>query len=79
MYLKIRSGVIGSSRISVSSDEDSANAEIEMFDQVLKEKSIHDVDDFNDVLNRVELGVSTEVSSVSRWLNTMFGKPSGLL
>ena len=79
MYLKIKSGVIDSSRISVSSDEDSANAEIEMFNQVLKGKSIHDIDDFNDVLNRVELGASTEVSSVSRWLNTMFGKPSGLL
>ena len=79
MYLKIRSGVIDSSRISISSDEDSANAEIELFDQVLKEKSIHDIDDFNDVLNRVELGASTEVSSVSRWLNTMLGKPNGLL
>ncbi|CAD6591427.1 MAG: Biotin/lipoate A/B protein ligase [Alectoria sarmentosa] len=79
VYLKIKSGVIDSSRISVSSDEDSANAEIEMFNQVLKGKSIHDIDDFNDVLNRVELGASTEVSSVSRWLNTMFGKPSGLL
>ncbi len=76
MYLKIRSGVIDSSRISLSSDEDSANAEKEKFDQVLKDKSIHDIENFNDVLNQVEQGAPTDVSSISRWLNIMFGKPS---
>lgn len=76
VYLKIRSGVIDCSRISISSDGESANAEIERFDQVLKGKSIHDIDDFNDVLNRVEHCASMEVSSISGWLNTMFGKLS---
>ena len=76
MYLKIRSGVISSSRISISSHEDSANAEREKFDEALKDKSIHDIDNFNDVLNGVEHGASTEASNISRWLNTMFGKPS---
>ena len=76
VHLKIRSGAIHSSRISISSDEDSANAEIETFEQVLKDRSIHEIDCFNDVLNRVEHGASVEVSSISRWLNTMFGKPS---
>lgn len=76
MYLKIRSGVIDSSRLSVSSDEDSASAEREKFDQVLKDKSIHDIDNFADVLNQVEHGASKEVSSISRWLNTMLGKPN---
>ena len=74
MYLKIRSGVIDSSRISISSDEESANAERERFDQVLKDKIVHDIDDFNDTLNQVEHSASTEVLSISRWLNTMFGK-----
>ena len=78
VYLRIRSGVIDSSRISISSDEDSANTEREKFDQVLKDKSIHNIDNFNDVLNQIEHGASTEVSSISRWLDTMFGKP-GLL
>lgn len=78
VYLRIRSGVIDSSRISISSDEDSANTEREKFDQVLKDKSIHNIDNFNDVLNQIEYGASTEVSSISRWLDTMFGKP-GLL
>ena len=76
VYLKIRSGVIESSRISLSSDEGSANAEKEKFDQVLKDKSIHDIEDFNDVLNQVGEGAPTDVSSISRWLNIMFGKPS---
>ena len=75
MYLKIRGGLIDSTRISLRSDEDSANAERKRFDQVLKGKSIHDIDDFNDVLNQTELDASMDVSSISRWLNTMFGKP----
>lgn len=76
MYLKIRSGAIDSSRISISSDGDSANAEKEMFDQVLKAKNIHDIDDFNNVLSPVQHGATTEVSNISKWLNTMLGKRS---
>ena len=76
IYLKFRSGVVDSSRISISSDDETANAEREKFDQVLKNQSIHGIDDFNDLLNRVEHGASEEVSSISRWLNTMFGKRS---
>ncbi|KAL9131928.1 MAG: hypothetical protein Q9175_006654 [Cornicularia normoerica] len=76
VYLKIRSGAIDSSRISISSDGDSANAEKEMFDQVLKAKNIHDIDDFNNVLSPVQHGATTEVSNISKWLNTMLGKRS---
>ena len=75
MYLKIRGGVIDSTRISLRSDKFAANAERKRFDQVLKGKSIHEINDFNDVLNQTELNASTDVSSISRWLNTMFGKP----
>lgn len=76
MYIKVRAGAIDSSRISISSDEDSANAEREMFDQLLKDKNIHDIDDFNNILNQVEHGALTEVSNVSRWLNAILGKAS---
>ena len=76
VYLKIRAGAVDSSRISISSDEDSANTEKEKFDRVLKDKKIHDIEDFNNVLNQVEHGASTEVSNISRWINTMFGKTS---
>ena len=78
VYLKIRAGAIDSSAISISSDEDSANAETEKFDRVLKDKNIHDIDDFNNVLTQVEHGALTEVLSISRWLNTMFGKTSSM-
>lgn len=74
MYIKVRAGAIDSSRISISSDEDSANAEREKFDKVLKDKCIHDIDNFNNILNQVESGALTEVSNISRWLNAMFGK-----
>ena len=74
MYLKIRGGAIDSSRISLSSDEDSANAESEKFGQLLKDKNIHDIDDFNNVLKHVELESLKEVSIISAWLNRIFGK-----
>lgn len=74
VYLKIRSGAIDSTAISISSDGDSANAEREKFDRVLKDKNIHDIDDFNNVLSQVEHDALMEVSSISKWLNTMFGK-----
>ena len=74
MYLKVREGAIDSSRISLSSDKDSANAESDKFGQVLKDKNIHDIDDFNNVLKQVELDSLKEVSIISTWLNHVFGK-----
>ena len=76
VYLKVRSAVIDSSRISISSDEDCANAEREMFDLVLKGKTISELESFDDVLNQIQHDTLIEVSSISRWLNTMFGKPN---
>ena len=74
MYLKVKGGAIDSSRISLSSDEDSAKAEREKFGQILKDKNIHDIDDFNNVLQQVEQVSLKEVSIISTWLNNMFGK-----
>ncbi len=76
MYLKVKAGAVDATRISISSDDDSASAEREIFDHVLKDKNIHDIDDFNSVLNQADHDAPKEVSSISRWLNTMFGKPS---
>ena len=73
MYLKVRGGAITSSRVSLSSDEDSANTEREKFGAVLKDKKIHDIEDFNTVLNQVEHGSLKEVSIISAWLNYIFG------
>ena len=76
MYLKVKSGIITSSKISVSSDEEAARVEAENFDQVLRDKSIQDITDFKDILETANHDGSAEVSSISRWLNTMFGKPA---
>ena len=76
VYLKVRSAVIDSSRISISSDEDRAKAEREMFDLILKGKTIFELENFNDVLNQIEHDTMIEVLSITRWLNTMFGKPN---
>ena len=74
MYLKVRGGAIDSSRISLSSDEDSANAEREKFGQILKDRNIHDIDNFINVLKQVEQVSLKEVSIISTWLNYVFGK-----
>ena len=78
VYLKVRSAVIDSSRISISSDENRAKAESEMFDLILKGKTIFELENFNAVLNQIEHNTVVEVSSISSWLNTMFGKPNWL-
>ena len=74
VYLKVRGGAIDTSKISISSDEYSAKAEREKFGQVLKDKNIHDIDDFSTVLKHVELDSLEEVSIISTWLNYIFGK-----
>ena len=74
VYLKVKGGAIDSSRISLSSDEDFANAERKRFGQFLKDKNIHDIDDFDNMLQQVEHIPSKEVSIISTWLNYMFGK-----
>ena len=74
MYLKIKAGAVDTSRISISSDEDFANAESKEFDQLLKNESIHEIDNFNNLLNQVKLDDMRHVAGISRWLNTVFGK-----
>ena len=76
VYLQVRSAVIDYSRISISSDEDCAEAEREMFDLVLKGKTIFELENFVDVLDPIQHHTLIEISSISRWLNTMFGKPN---
>lgn len=75
MYLKVRSGVVTESNISITSHAKTASAEARKFDQVLKDKSIQDIKDFNIVLGEQADHVSSsDISGISRWLNTVFGK-----
>ncbi len=68
VYLKVKSGLIISSTISLSSDSHIANKEIERFNLALKDRSIADI------LTEANAGPSIEIHGISRWLNEMFGK-----
>ena len=75
VYLKAKSGTIISTRISISDDDDAAQAEANKFDKVLKDRNIHEIGDFKPILEEGNGGPSSEVSSIANWLNTMLGKP----
>jgi len=74
VYLKIKSGHIISSTISLSSDSLIPKREIERFDSALKDRSIEDIRDIGDILSGANAGPSIEIHGISRWLNEMFGK-----
>lgn len=69
--------MITESKISFSSDKETAEKEAETIHQLLQEKNIYDFESFEDVLDQAGLTEkSHEVSGVSQWLNIMFGKES---
>jgi len=71
----VRSGIITETKVSVSSDEETAAAEAEHFDHVLKDKSIQDIKDFSVVLGgHADHLSSSAICGMSRWLNAVFGK-----
>lgn len=74
VYLKVKSGVIISSEISVSSDRDTAKREAEKLDRVLNGKSIQDIDDFASIMGEANLDGSMNLFGISNWLNDVFGK-----
>ena len=74
MYLKVKSGVIISSEISVSSNQDTAKREAERLDHVLNGRSIQDVDDFAVIMDEANQDGSMNLSGISKWVNDIFGK-----
>ena len=79
MVIKVKSGVISSSHISISPDSDTAEREAEAFDQILKDKDIHKIDDFRKILASVAPQSDTDSVGVGTWLNHVFGISSGEL
>lgn len=78
MYLKIKSGVIISSKISTSKHVDIASSERVEFDSVLKEKRVMDIDTFRDLMEKASLpGLQDDARRVSGWLDLMLGKEPG--
>ena len=76
MYLKVRSGTIASSHISISPNQEIAHTEAEAFAQALKGKHIQDFGDFEGVLPRVRHETPNTVLRIAQWLNSMLGKGS---
>ncbi|KAL8733319.1 MAG: hypothetical protein Q9166_002143 [cf. Caloplaca sp. 2 TL-2023] len=76
VYLKIKSGVIISSAISLSDSPEAMAAEQELFNSVLKGSRIIQIDSFRDFLQgRISLsGQKQDVCRVGTWLDVMLGK-----
>lgn len=75
MYLKVRSGIVTESKVSIPSNRNTAGVESKIFDQVLKDRHIQDIKDFNISLGgEANNALSSDISSISRWLNAVFGK-----
>ena len=74
MYLKVKSGIILSTNISISANDGAASEEVKAIDYLLTNKNICEIDDFEKVLGSVSVGTSAEVTGVATWLNQMFGK-----
>lgn len=74
VYLKVRAGVVTSSKISLSACHSEASGEVEKFDTVLRGKGLQDIHQFKEVLSAKDLSMGEAVANVSSWLDTVFGK-----
>ncbi|MCJ1271009.1 Biotin/lipoate A/B protein ligase [Lobaria immixta] len=73
--LKVRSGMIASSKISISLNRGLAQAEAEKFGLVLKERSVQEIEMFGDVLKEANIRErGGEIAAISSWLDRIFGK-----
>ncbi|MCJ1308340.1 Biotin/lipoate A/B protein ligase [Agyrium rufum] len=69
-----RSGVIQSSNISLSANEDAASQQALNIEGLLKDKKIHEIDDFVSYLSAARFFRDEEKTALGTWLNHMFGK-----
>lgn len=75
MYVKVRSGIITSSKISLSSNKEDALAEREKFDLVLKGQKVGEIRNFEQVLKVDYYEKASKIKAMLNWLDMMFGKP----
>lgn len=75
VYLKVRSGIITSSNISISSNQDVAQEEAERVGRFLKERNIQEIRSFGNFLNKAACQEKEgEIAAISSWLDSIFGK-----
>jgi hypothetical protein len=69
-----KSGIITSSRITLSFRNDVAEAQAEKFNHVLNGKAIQDIPRFKEMLRKAD-GTENiqEISAISTWLDAIFG------
>ena len=72
--MKVRSGVIDTTRISISEDEATAASQADHFHDRLKGLKVHELDDFHSVLRPNTDIDGHMVSHLCHWLNDMFAK-----
>ena len=71
----MKGGVFIETKISLSSDDSAIQDERNAFDKALKGKPLHEINDFDALLEACNtVGNKVEVSAVANWLNGMFGK-----
>ena len=74
VYLKVRSGIITSSNISISSNQDVAQEEAERVGRFLNERKIQDIGSFKTFLNKAACEeTGGEIAAISSWLDSIFG------
>ncbi|KAI9801406.1 MAG: hypothetical protein M1825_003385 [Sarcosagium campestre] len=79
VFLVVRSGKVVSSKVSVSDDDRDANTEAVDIKAALQDRSLHDVDDFESLLQGLPcFEGSDSVVALARFLNQTFGKRAPL-
>jgi len=74
-YLKVKSGAVLESRLSVSEDSEIASMEAEKVHCYLAGKPIYNIQDWKETLRRSDAFQNPdEASMLGSWLNDMFGK-----
>ncbi|KAL8931355.1 MAG: hypothetical protein Q9211_007025 [Gyalolechia sp. 1 TL-2023] len=77
VYLKIKSGVIISSKISLSEHPDAASSEQTAFDHALKGNKVANIRTFWEIFGTVSTtGLEDDTRRISAWLDLMLGKES---
>ena len=72
VYLKVRSGVITSCKISGLGDQETSRMHEGTSEQLLTGKAVRDIADFNEILK-----LPPDLRVVNAWLNRMFGLDIG--
>ena len=79
-FLQVKSGIITSSRISFSDNPTAALKENRIFDDVLRDKKMIEINGFHGLLKPLApFEKRHDIRRLSAWLDVMLGKSGGLI